>query len=960
MLGYNPEYSDTLFIAIKQKQTDMKKIFVILSVLIAGVMAVSAQTKYLVNMFTPVESRHYKAYKYTGESSRQIAMSGGLKWYGGFTIGHTVGPYNPGYATFKLGGKYEHLMFVLGHEDFNTGSGGTGFSTDPRIVTVYADGRKVVDELVFPYGLPKRITLNIKGVDEVKFVLVSGEGYIGFAEATLWSAGEKPVETGNLITRKPKTIELVKDLKPYFQNYLLKNVSPTDKCTAVKINGQEYSYGLSANMDMAIIGNNPGWAYFNLRKQYSKLSFIVGPADNTENHRGTGWITVKADGKIIHEQHISYADIAQKITLDITGCEMLSFHSEQETGSTSSGIVRIMAYPEGVQPASEEAGLEATVDPRLKNLPDVCKLISNIPPYAAGALTQKQIYDGTSDYITFSMGGEKFNEGIILYEKVNVLSNNTSAYAVFDLGNEFDYVSFTAGYIGKSGAMNNDVLRVYADDKLVLETPMIATYPNQHYTVPLNRCRKLRFENQGSPTLDVAAFGIADIVVYRGKPVANNLFVHPKPECPHTIDLIDLGAPYIHYVAPMSDHKDEIFYDGSTQRKYFDLNGTHINKGFMLQTSVHFSLDHGVLSGSDGAAASVIGGAAVGSAFVASGIAIGGAVVGSTLIGAAAFLMLAAGGEALENSLAAFSTYGEYNSMTFTVACYKPHITKDEYKETLLIGADHQVVAEIALYETMEPQTITVPIDRCQQVMFWLSNTDNWSGQYIFYDIKLTKDRLALDIPKPARLSQPVITPAPWSEKPIQNTWERIDSSWKSKNVDGYLRDLSIAYEQMEKLIKDTKPLYEIRTYYLESDAGQYCKAVTLKSTRSENLCSIPMEYSDNLYLLEKLTELKKKLNALPAAYAQAMTSLPELGADAATYGKALSRGNKVMKECKKLTEQMYQEKLAETQFLKTILDTAIDIDGKQSTEKTVLCPLFKGETPPSTLLQLVKHFEVK
>lgn len=114
----------------------MKKIFVILSVLIAGVMAVSAQTKYLVNMFTPVESKHYKAYKYTGASSRQIAMSGGLKWYGGFTIGHTVGPYNPGYATFKLGGKYEHLMFVLGHEDFNTGSGGTGGSTDPRIVTV--------------------------------------------------------------------------------------------------------------------------------------------------------------------------------------------------------------------------------------------------------------------------------------------------------------------------------------------------------------------------------------------------------------------------------------------------------------------------------------------------------------------------------------------------------------------------------------------------------------------------------------------------------------------------------------------------------------------------------------------------------------------------------------------------------------------------------------------------------
>ena len=60
-------------------------------------------------------------------------------------------------------------------------------------------------------------------------------------------------------------------------------------------------------------------------------------------------------------------------------------------------------------------------------------------------------------------------------------------------------------------------------------------------------------------------------------------------------------------------------------------------------------------------------------------------MVGSTLIGAAALLMLAAGGEALENSCAAFNTYGEYNTVTFTVACCHPHIRADDYKETLLI-----------------------------------------------------------------------------------------------------------------------------------------------------------------------------------------------------------------------------------------------------------------------------------
>ncbi|MDD4142955.1 MAG: NPCBM/NEW2 domain-containing protein, partial [Bacteroidales bacterium] len=803
----------------------MKKIFLALLTFAIGLTALSAQTKYLVNTFTPIDSYCYTAYKYAGSSSKQIYMSGGLKWYGGFTISHTVGPYRPGYVTFKLGGKYDKLMFVLGHEQYGSGS-----STEANVVTVNIDGRKVIDKVIYPYSIPERITIDVKGVDEITFKLVTGEGYIAVGEATLWTAGQVPSETGNLITKQATAIELVKVLKPYYQ-HVFQCISPTDTKTSVKINGQEYSYGLFANMHEPLVGEDPGWTYFNLRKQYSKLSFIIGPCDNTSGSAGKIWFTVKSDGKIIYELETSHEDIAQEVTLDITGCERLSFHSELESTSTSIALVDIMVYPKGEQ-VQDDGGFDATIDPRLKNLPDVCKLISNIPPYAAGAQTKKQIYDGSSDHITFSMGGVRFSEGIILFEKEWLLNDNTSAYAVFDLGKEFDYVSFTAGYLGKSGAMNNDVLRVYADDVIVLETPLMATYPNQEYVVPVKRCRKLRFENKGSSTLDVAAYGVADIVVYRGNAVENDLFVHTKPECPYTVDLIDLGAPYIHYVSPMKDAEDKIFYDGTTQRKYFDLNGKHINKGFMLQTSVHFSLDHGVLSGTDGAAAATVGGAAVGSAFVAGGAAVGGAVVGSTLIGAAAFLMLAAGGEAVENSCAAFNTYGEYNSVTFTVACYNPYNRPDDYKETLLIGADQIVMAEVTVYETMEPQTITVPLNGCEQLMFWLANTGDWSGQYIFYDIKLSKEYLEKDIPKAARLSQAIVTQPITSHKAVESVWERPKSS-NQNNIDKFISGISTAYNEVEDLIDKTDPQYKIYTYYLETNAGQVCKAVSLKQVKT-------------------------------------------------------------------------------------------------------------------------------
>ena len=930
----------------------MKKFFTVLAAMITGTVILTAQTRYLVNTLKPVDSFHYKEYK----GSAPMAMSGGLVWHNGFSIDYVDGPYKPGYATFDLGGQYEILMFVLGHMNTGGGAGGSGADINPRIFTVHVDGRKVIDKVIYPYSLYERVSLDVKGAREVKFAVLEGSAVIGIAEATLWKAGETPKETGNIRRGDAAAVELVRDLRPYFQNYLMASVSPQDKETSMSINGQKYEYGLKANMSMAIIGNNPGWAYFNLRGQYERVSMLLGPIDDVSGHRGKGWITVKADGKIIKEVEVSYEDVAQRIVLDVTGCRCLSFHSEQSEGSTAMGLAEIMAYPPGTAPEISDDSTASTADPRLKSLPDVCKLISNIPPYAAGSKAQKQIYDGSSDHITFSMGGVRFSEGIILYDKVSVLSSNTSAFATFDLGNEFDYVSFTAGYIGKSGAMNNDVLRVYADDELVLEAPLIATAPNKDYVVAINRCRKLRFENQGSGSLDVAAYGVGDIVVYRGEPVENDLFVHPKPECPHTVDLIDLGAPYIHYVSPMSDHKDQIFHDGSTMREYFDLNGQRIYKGFMLQTSVHFSLDYGPLSGTDGAAAGALGGAAVGAAFVPAGISVGGAMVGSSLVGAAAFLMLAAGGEAMENSCAAFNTYGEYNSVTFTVACLNPHINATGYTETLLIGADHKVVAQVAVYDTMEPQTITVPIDGCEQLMFWLANTDNWSGQFIFYDIVLSKDKLELDVPKAARLSEAVVTVPEWNAAELQCKWERPKSSGQSE-VDAFLSGISNMYEKVEKYVTQMKPQYEIYTYYLETDAGMQCKAVTLESLRGDNLNRIQAELSGCLNELETLQSLRSTIVDLTIGQASAGIGLLELGFGAFGYGKLLKSGGDVLKECRSVTEQMYEDKAAEARFLQSVVNGKFDADGKTSTETTILCPLAEGETPPSDLLQQVKHF---
>ena len=935
----------------------MKRLFLAALAVAAFGVQLAAQPRYLVNELAPADASGYAEFEYDGASSEPMAMSGGLEWHGGFTLSYDHGTHTPGHVAFELGGEYETLMFVFGSMNTNTGAGGSGADTEPCIFTVHVDGKKVLDEVVYPYGLPERAVLDVRGAHEVKFGLVDNHTLFGVAEATLWKAGEMPVETGNIPSGMPQTTELVSGLPSYYQNFRMTSVSPQGRQTSMKINGREYYSGLDVNMDMMMIGSRRGWAYFNLQGQYKTLTFTVGPIDNTDGHRGSGWLSVEADGKIIKEMEIRYDDIAQNVTLDITGCEMLKFSSEQESGSGRVGIADIRVYPAGVDPAAEPASPSST-GPDPAGLPDVCKLISNIPPYAAGAMVDKQIYDGSSEHITFSMGGVRFSEGIVFYDKASIFDDNTSAYAMFDVGGEFDYVSFTAGYIGKSGAMNNDVLRVYADDELVLEAPLTATAPNQDYVVPINRCRRLRFENQGSGTLNVAAYGVADIVLYRGEPVENDLFVHPRPECPPEIDLIDLGAPYIHYVSPMKGK--DIFYDGSTMRNYFDLNGQRITKGFLLETSVHFSLDHGVLSGTDGAAAGAIGSTAVGAAFVSGGIAVGGSVIGSSLAGVAAFLMLAAGGEALENSLAAFNTYGEYNTLTFTVACLDPAWNADSYKETMLIGADGKVVAEFALYETMEPQTITVPIDGCEQLMFWLANTDNWSGQFLFYDLKLTKERLPLDIPKPVRLSLPVQTRNVWTVKAPELEWERPRSSGR-RELDSFLTGVSNVYESLHSIIKNAAPLYDIRTYYLETDAGQVCKAVQLMSDLNRTTHE-PMYITNELSGCERelrsIIELRQRITEL--GFQQVGAAVDLVGLAGITHGGAYSQAVKVLKECSEAAGQLYQQKMAETEFLRSLFVNALDIDGKRSTEKTIFNPLSQGETPPTDLLQLVRYFDVK
>ena len=658
------------------------------------------QSRYLPDLLKPEEGA-YRCHliPHSTKADADAMLIGGLRWTGGIVIGYQVGPYHPGEGTFRLDGKYERLLFVMGPTRGSEGEYAVnGNSTLKALVGVYADGRKVLDEVISVADVPRRYSLDVKGVQEIRFALEEGETSIGFAEMTLWKTGENPQESGHLLPDKLQTLTLVKDLQPFHMN---NRVNAED---AFKMGGTEYPDGLDMDASVVMSGTGPGWARFFLQGGYAKLSFVAGPVDRAGKAEGTGWLTVKADGKILYEREIHSSDLPEPVVLDIGHCQALVFESENEDRNIHIGVGSIKVYPDGVEP-------EVPVS-KAKSLPDAIKLISSIPPYASGSSIENPLFDGSSVHRVFRMGGEQFNEGIVLYSTANMLYGNSGAFVAFDLDGAYDEVHFTTGWTGNSGVMKDDTLRVYTDDRLIGTIALQATATNRRYTLPLNRCRKLKFELQGMDSFLRPDFGLGDITVTRnGAP--DNLFSHPAPPPAPLVNLLDISKPYVHYIYPLRDEMENALHDGSTQRRWFDLDGQRIHNGFLLQTSVHLTLDMDGLAG---------------------------ALIALNFIGFTP-LALAAAGVAHESSVAAFNTYGDYDVLRFKVACLDGSNpgTRRPVRETLHIGTDGDLAATVDLMETMAPATFEIPLNRCKQLMFWLVCTDSSSGKYLIYDAQLLR-----------------------------------------------------------------------------------------------------------------------------------------------------------------------------------------------------------------------------
>ena len=919
----------------------------------------------------------------TKDDSFCIALYG---YSGGFVLktglGGLISADDPGgYVVYNLNGAYEKIRFVMGPhggrywgKDNELNGDARGDSKSNVIVTIKGDGRTLLDEVVWSHDAPREVVLDIKGVKELRFDVMRGETALAVGAIKLFKAGQTVTPAGNPLKLPAGKITLVKELWPYYSTSHVWPITDrkfdviNSKVDDISLNRVKYTTGLQFSFNEALIGKQSACSYFWLQKKYDKVAFIVGPRDN-QSSRSSGWLTVKADGKIIYEKLIKQTDMAEQVVLDVKGINQLSIHGEYADsdfqGSITLGVVNITAYPAGSTDIPQ-AGIINGSQERISKLPDICAMCSNIPPYSVRGVSShsKTYFDGSSRHYTFSMGGEQFWEGFILTTGTTLFDDNINSFATFDLAGEYDWVSFTAGCLTQHRVLDDDIIRVYADDKLILETTIHATWPNQHFELPLNRCRTLKFVKPGTGESKQVYFGIADVVLYRGEPRANDLFVHEKPDCPPTADLIDLcKRPYFHYVgrylSTLTNFDfNDCFKNGSSQREYFQMkDGRKIYKGIMLETNIPpLDLENMTI------------GKALGSMFLP--------IEGMAVVD----------DKGHQSSVAAFNPYREYESITFTVA------NKSEYVDPfceyfsdgkmppvqLLVFADQKPVAEITVDNKMMPTTYTVPIHKCEQLMFWLQCGDVRSGQYVLYDMTLDKRVLPqtpASLPSHKTMAehqskQTKAAPQPIPQKPAKPKKEKKAKKQKAlvtwtevkltgdPSMDNFLKSVTDLWNATQDMLAKGEVQYTIQQNFVQAVDGTAYKAVTFRGLKGEKMSiSAILRQNDSFASLCK-TVKSKAIDAdiyIPGA-TLAVPSTPDI----IYYSRMLNLGTKVISQCRQQAETLVEDKQTENENINEMLRQALTVDSIGSTDKTLLLPLGPDEqVPAGTALQQVRYYKM-
>lgn len=201
---------------------------------------------------------------------------------------------------------YSIVVFVLITATILTASAAVG----KQITVHYNDVKLVVDN--------KPVTPKDAGGNVVEPFIYNGTTYLpiravgeALGKNVSWDGATKTVYVGN---RNDVTNYLTEVLEPY-NNYWF-DIYKVNNTNKLSITGKDYACGYYCD------GSGPARLMYNLNGEYTSLNFDLGPTrnKNVETH-------IYLDGQLYNTYSVAYDDLAQNITIPLTGVLQLRIES---------------------------------------------------------------------------------------------------------------------------------------------------------------------------------------------------------------------------------------------------------------------------------------------------------------------------------------------------------------------------------------------------------------------------------------------------------------------------------------------------------------------------------------------------------------------------------------------------------------------------------------------------------
>lgn len=482
-------------------------------------------------------------------------------------------------------------------------------------LSVHLDGRQVAEEYFSPLMPVRYFSYDVSGVKQIK--LYSSKRFDAaiycIGNLTVWEdANHSIAPTYNKATQAEDFFENTK--KVYRHNYSENPAILQELEKTATIDGTVYGKGVIFSPSNWNKDFDPAEPYkgnmvaYNTFGRYKYVHFQIGHADKSSAN-GALHFVVMCDGKVLKHIHVRDDDLISTYCVDIDYGHIVSIQAypdrqvdenQKDVFRTGTfGLVNVYGSPSETCPIP---GAGKIYDGSYKLLSEVRKPFNFVNDFKY----DESLFLAESQYYGFQMGGELYNEGMVLRSIFNPTTSTweqVPARADFNMGGYFKYLTFKVGRHDRS-ALSNDLLRLYCDDQLVQTIELRSIAGPQSYRIDLNKCSKFTFELEGKASTTRGTYGIFDIAVHTDA-VKEVAFYHiangtsaAKSEYPAntTVQLMKDIRPYDSLSAlgfeDMASNERNFSYEYlSSEDRTFNAGGATHDMGFILKTGKYVNID---------------------------------------------------------------------------------------------------------------------------------------------------------------------------------------------------------------------------------------------------------------------------------------------------------------------------------------------------------------------------------